>query len=113
MRMDSILWKTSFKGAGDNVDGGDGYRRWQQVVVEIGEVRRGELVERCDEFVDEVIKLTVKHTMKCLSWLFTSSIKVNNSFRSAVQVTFAAIFERKQKRNPNYKTSRLEFASFK
>ncbi|GIY86987.1 hypothetical protein CDAR_318791 [Caerostris darwini] len=53
MRMDSILWKTSFKGAGDNVDGGDGYRRWQQVVVEIGEVRRGELVERCDEIVDE------------------------------------------------------------
>ncbi|GIY60956.1 hypothetical protein CEXT_1241 [Caerostris extrusa] len=37
-----------------NVVGGDGYRRWQQVFVEIDEVRQEEPVERCDELEDEV-----------------------------------------------------------
>ncbi|GIX96870.1 hypothetical protein CEXT_571721 [Caerostris extrusa] len=56
MRMDANLWKTSFKGAGDNVVAGGNavYRRWQQVVVEIADVRQGVPVEICDELGDEV-----------------------------------------------------------
>ncbi|GIZ02802.1 hypothetical protein CEXT_160871 [Caerostris extrusa] len=51
MRMHSIPWRISFKEAGDNVVGGDGYRIWQQVVVET-EMRRE---MRVGGFVDDML----------------------------------------------------------